>query len=201
MTRCRQLAILMITAVLLGGASGQTREARQPTPQPVVNAADVAQRIHKLVNAERRKHGLPALAWDEKLARIATDHSRDMERRNYVGHDSPEGHDLRHRYRQGGYKCEIRIGRTIHTGAENIALGRLYNSVTTRNGVAYYDWNSPQDIARRIVEGWMNSPGTAKTSSPIGSRRGAQARDGLIAPSPRTGAAKASASRSVPIIV
>jgi uncharacterized protein YkwD len=151
----------LIAAVLLdaGCAPAPVREAPEPKPQLAVSAADVAQRIHKLVNAERKKHGLPALAWDAALARIAAGHSRDMARRNYLGHDSPEGHDLIHRYKQGGYECEIRVGRVIHTGAENVALGRLYDSVTRRNGVAFYDWNSPQAIARKTVDGWMQSTG------------------------------------------
>jgi uncharacterized protein YkwD len=159
--RRQMLAILMIAAVLLGVgcAPAHARDARQPKPQPAVNAADVAQRIHKLVNVERKKHKLPALAWDAALARIAANHSRDMARRNYLSHDSPEGHGFNHRYRQGGYTCEVRVGRIIYTGAENVALGRLYNSVTTRNGVAYYDWNSPATIARKTVDGWMQSTG------------------------------------------
>lgn len=135
------------------------RDRRQPEPKPAVSAADVAKRIHHLVNEERRKHKLPALAWDGKLARIATDHSRDMAQRNYLGHDTPEGKDFIHRYRQGGYRCEIRIGPVIHTGAENVALGRLYNTRTTINGVAHYDWNSAEAIARKTVSGWMQSAG------------------------------------------
>ena len=152
--RCA-LAILMIFAALIGVPT----HAREPKPQPAINAADLAQRIHKLVNAERMKRKLTALAWDGKLARIATDHSRDMVRRNYVSHNTPEGHGFAHRYREGGYTCRITVGLIIHTGAENIALGRRYNTMRTINGVAYYDWNSPQDIARQTVDGWMRSTG------------------------------------------
>lgn len=157
---CRRLHMsLMLVAILFGGASAHAREAIKPAPQPKVNAADVAQRIHKLINEERKKHKLPALAWDSALAHIAADHSRDMARRNYVGHDSPEGYSFSDRYRQAGYNCEVRIGNTIYTGAENVALARLYNSLTKRNGIAYYDWNSPDAIARKTVEGWMQSQG------------------------------------------
>jgi len=135
------------------------RDGRQPELKPAVSAADVAKRIHQLVNEERRKHKLPALAWDRKLARIATEHSRDMAQRDYLGHDTPEGKDFIHRYRLAGYRCEIRIGQVIHTGAENIALGRLYNTKTTIDGIAFYDWNSAKAIARKTVEGWMSSTG------------------------------------------
>lgn len=151
--------LLVALAMFAGGTFHAAGSARGPKPQPEVAAADIAQRIHRLVNAERWKHRLPALAWDAKLAAIAAAHSRDMAQRNNLSHDSPEGHGFDHRYRQGGYRCAVRIGRTVHTGAENIALGRLYNSVTRRDGVADYDWNSAQDIARRTVNGWMESPG------------------------------------------
>jgi uncharacterized protein YkwD len=63
-------AILAAAAVLLcAGAPAHAREARKPHPQPAVSAADVAQRIHKRINEERRKQKLPALAWDAALAR------------------------------------------------------------------------------------------------------------------------------------
>lgn len=149
--------LLVLAFALAGTASGQA--GRRPVPQPEISAADIAQRIHRMINAERNKHGLAALAWDAKLAAVAVAHSRDMSQRNYLSHDSPEGHGFDYRYRQAGYKCEIRIGRIIHVGAENLALARLYNSVSTRNGVTVYDWNSPADIARRTVEGWMHSTG------------------------------------------
>jgi uncharacterized protein YkwD len=136
--------------------------ARQQKPQPTINAADLAQRIHAQINEQRAGHGLAALSWNATLARIAERHSRDMAERNYLSHDSPEGRSFVDRYRQGGFSCQVRIGREIHAGAENIALGRLYNSATIENGVTYYDWNSAQQIARRAVDGWMRSPGHRK---------------------------------------
>lgn len=157
--RPRFASLLFAAALLVPGGMPIESHARQSQPQPVVSAGDLAQRIHKRVNAERAKHGLPALAWDKALAGIALNHSRDMAGRDYLSHDSPEGHDFDARYRQAGYDCQVRIGQIVHIGAENIALGRLYNSVTTENGVTHHDWNSPQDIARKTVDGWMDSPG------------------------------------------
>lgn len=162
--RLRAIAVLLLAAVFLGhgGVATAARAARPQSPPPAVNAADLAQRIHALINAERARHGLTSLSWDAALARIAARHSRDMARRNYLSHDSPEGQNFAGRYRQAGYSCAIRIGRVIHAGAENIALSRLYNSATIENGTAYYDWNSPQAIARKTVDGWMHSPGHRK---------------------------------------
>ena len=154
-------ATLLFIAALCStsGAPNDSHAARRQQPQPVIVAADLAQRIHVQVNAERARHRLPALSWDKTLSRIAAGHSHDMAHRNYLSHDTPEGRDFSDRYRQAGYSCQVRIGTVIHAGAENIALGRLYNSVTTENGIAYYDWNSVQQIARSTVDGWMKSPG------------------------------------------
>jgi len=155
---CRKTIALLAIILVLGSAHADAA-TRQQKPQPRVEAGDLAKRIHALINAARRKHGFQSLAWNDALSRIATNHSRDMAGRSYLSHDTPEGNDFAYRYQQGGYSCEIRIGRVAHTGAENIALSHLYNSMTTENGIAYYNWNSAQEIAQSTVDGWMNSPG------------------------------------------
>jgi uncharacterized protein YkwD len=159
-TRHVASCLVVLAAVVLlvhGSAQADTSAARQPKPRPVVNAADLAKQIHAQINQERARHGLAALARDARLARIAAKHSRDMAKRDYLAHDSPEGHGFADRYQQGGYTCQVRVGNEIHLGAENIALARLYESVRTVNGVAHYDWNSMEQIARKTVDGWMNS--------------------------------------------
>lgn len=153
--------VLGLLAVLLLA----TRAAHPEVPagqRPSVKAADLVLRIHAHINEERAKQGLSPLAWDKALSRIAASHSRDMATRKYLAHDSPEGQGFPHRYRQAAYTCRIRIGGTILGGAENIALNHLYNSVTTVNGIAHYDWNSSEKIARKALEGWMKSPGHRK---------------------------------------
>ena len=131
-------------------------------PKPALHANDLEQRIHVLVNRERSKQGLSPLAANDALARIARGHSKDMASRRYFSHDSPEGHDFSYRYREGNYTCSLRIGNTVHMGAENIFLNVRYGSVTTKNGDAYYDWNSEEQIAISTVRGWMDSPGHRK---------------------------------------
>jgi uncharacterized protein YkwD len=130
--------------------------------KPAVSVPDLEKRIHTLINRERTAHGLTALAWDDTLAQIARSHSKDMAGRGYFSHDSPEGRDFSFRYLQQGYTCAIRLGNTIHTGAENIALNHLSRSITTINGVPFPDWNTAEQIAVSTVQGWMNSPGHRK---------------------------------------
>ncbi len=131
-------------------------------PKPEIRRLDLEKRIHALINKERAAHGLSPLDWDDALARIARGHSKDMANRSYFSHDSPESRDFSFRYREQAYSCAIRTGNTIHLGAENIALNHLYQSVTTIDGVPYYDWNSLDQIARSTVQGWMDSPGHRK---------------------------------------
>jgi uncharacterized protein YkwD len=131
-------------------------------PRPTVSAASLEKRIHALINKERRKQGLSQLGWDDSLARIGRKHSQDMAARNYFDHYSPEGHGFTYRYQKERYQCAIRVGSTIHQGAENIALNHLYDSVTTVNNDAFYDWNSEERIAETTVRGWMESKGHRK---------------------------------------
>ena len=131
-------------------------------PQPKISSAFLEKQVHTLINKQRQKHGLIQLEWDAALAAIGRKHSLDMVKRNYFDHYSPEGHDFSYRYQQERFQCAIRINKTIHMGAENIALNNRYASVTTVNGEAFYDWNSQETIAETTVDGWMNSPGHRK---------------------------------------
>ncbi len=154
-------------ALLLSGASAEARRrTKEKTPgkqrQPAVTAPSLEKKIHDLINKERKKYGLDPLGWDDALARIARKHSRDMAKRNYFSHYSPEGRDFAYRYEQEAYTCGVKVGRTIYEGAENIFQNNLYDSVTTVNGVKYYDWNSEDTIAETTVAGWMKSPGHRK---------------------------------------
>lgn len=149
------LAVAPHAALPQSAASGELVQR----PQPVVAAARLARRIHDLVNRERRARGLKPLAWDGPLAAVARGHSADMAKRSYFSHDSPEGEDFQARYRAARYRCALRTGNIVHLGAENLARGNLYASLTTSNGVEYFDWNSEGKIARATVAGWMASPG------------------------------------------
>lgn len=175
--RSLQIAVMLVCTVLLFSCASPVARIDPRTlkkqPQPKINTSSLEKQIHTLVNKERQKHGLSQLEWSDALAGIARTHSHDMAKRNYFDHNSPEGHDFSHRYLQQGYSCAVRIGRTIHTGAENIALNNLYDSVTTVNDEAFYNWNSLEKIAETTVQGWMNSPGHRKNIlTPHWSREG-----------------------------
>ncbi len=82
--------LLVIAAVFL--------EDEAPLPDP----AEMERGTWEAANAERRKRGLAALAWDDVLAAVARAHSRDMARRSYMGHESPEGVGPADRVRAAG---------------------------------------------------------------------------------------------------
>jgi uncharacterized protein YkwD len=58
-------------------------------PQPVA-ADEVEQQLFALINKARATAGLPALAFDPALARVARAHSSDMLANNYIAHISPK---------------------------------------------------------------------------------------------------------------
>jgi uncharacterized protein YkwD len=115
-----------------------------PDPE-LVPAADNLPRIGAatlcLMNAQRRKHGLPPLTTDAILARASRGHSADMVKRSYFAHNSPEGRTVVDRLRSARY---IPKGRGWTVG-ENLAWG-----------------SGPLGSPRAIVQAWLDSPGHRK---------------------------------------
>ncbi|MGE5474308.1 MAG: SafA/ExsA family spore coat assembly protein [Ignavibacteriales bacterium] len=91
----------------------------------------VEKEVARLVNVERAKNGLPALAYNWQLARVARIKSEDMKNNNYFSHTSPT---------YGSPFTMMRSFGISYTAAgENIAMG--------------------QRTAAEVMNGWMNSPG------------------------------------------
>jgi uncharacterized protein YkwD len=130
--------------------------------KPRITVSELEKRVHQLINEERRKQGLPVLAWNNALSKIARKHSGDMAKRNYFSHHSPEGHDFLYRYKQEGYSCALAVDDRVYLGAENIFQNNLYDRIVYVNEVPHYAWSSMVKIAETTVQGWMNSPGHRK---------------------------------------
>ncbi|WP_435109166.1 CAP domain-containing protein [Nocardiopsis synnemataformans] len=90
----------------------------------------VSEQVVTLVNAERADAGCGPLRVDPRLAAAAQEHSEDMDRRDYMSHESPEGEGPGDRADRHGYDA---------WGAENVAKGQT----------------SPQ----QVMDAWMNSDG------------------------------------------
>jgi uncharacterized protein YkwD len=139
----RLLAIVAIAVAVVVAATAKPPEAfaaacASANARPARSGPAVVSRAMAcLINAERRKHGLRALRMDPRLSRAAQAHSRDMVRRRYFSHTSPDGLSPAQRVRGTGY---LRAARAWTVG-ENIAWG----------GGSYA-------TPAAIVKMWMDSP-------------------------------------------
>ncbi|MCY4140252.1 MAG: CAP domain-containing protein [Rhodobacteraceae bacterium] len=131
------------------------------TVKPDIDIRQLENRLHELVNTERVRHRLSPLRHIETLRLIARSHSRDMAQRAYFAHISPEGRDPTDRGNLAGYNCRKDYEFTYTYGlAENIHQAWLYDSYITQNGITVpQDWFTLEGLARRVVSGWMSSPG------------------------------------------
>ena len=100
------------------------------------SAADAADAVTCLVNAERSKRGLRPVSRDADLGQAARKHARDMVRRGYFSHVTPGGSTLGDRLRSAGYGR----GQGWRAGE---ALGWGTGSLATPNA---------------LVDEWLDSP-------------------------------------------
>lgn len=97
---------------------------------PVTSAEDAEQRLARLVNRDRARHGLAPLEIDARVAQVARAHSEEMRETGVVAHISP------------------RTG----SGADRVRAGGIRSSVVLENVARAYGIGEAQ-------EGLMNSPG------------------------------------------
>ncbi|TXS09936.1 CAP domain-containing protein, partial [Streptomyces sp. ms191] len=83
-----------------------------PVPTPTPTAAE---RLTRLINQRRAKEGCAPLRTDDRLTQAARAYARDMVRRGYYGHSSPEGEFADTRISDTGYAWS--------RWAENLARG------------------------------------------------------------------------------
>ncbi len=125
-----------------------------------INPEQLALAIHELVNVRRTENGLASLSWDTRLQQVAQGHSDDMAARDYFDHITPEGKSPSDRAADAGYSCYKDYGSYYTVGiAENLAQHWTYSSITYISGVPFYNWNTLDQLAKEVVDGWMNSPG------------------------------------------
>lgn len=109
--------------------NGATPE--QPPEEKPENHADFAYRVFTLANEERRAAGLTPFEWNDDLANIAFAHSKDMNDREFMSHNNPDG--------LSPFDRITRYGLRYSRAAENIAAG--------------------QQTPEEVMNGWMNSAG------------------------------------------
>lgn len=98
----------------------ETTESKAENVSPTLTeASDIERRAFELTNENRLRNGLPALAWNAELCRMARLHSERMARERFFSHANPDGERLKDRARAVG------IGR-FKVLAENIAFNQGY---------------------------------------------------------------------------
>lgn len=107
-----------------------------------VTSDEIEAEIHDQVNEIRIERGLSELDHDDEIATVARIHSQDMNERDYFSHTNPEGETPADRFGDL-YPSDCRaVG-------ENLAY--------IQSGAG--GQGSAEDIADRIVQGWMDSEG------------------------------------------
>ena len=102
--------------------------------QDATKPNDIEKPAFEQTNLARIKNGLPPLAWDGEVCRMARAHSENMSRQGFFSHATPEGLRLRDRARLVGIIHYSVLG-------ENIAYNQGY-----------------EDPGAFAVERWLLSP-------------------------------------------
>src|SRR6516162_6241168 len=90
--------------------------------RPEFHVPDLEQRVHELINVQRKANDRPEFVWNDELSRLARAHSEDMAKRKYFKHVNPEGLTPMKRAEAAGYSsCRLL--------AENIYQNNLYSRV------------------------------------------------------------------------
>lgn len=125
----------IITPVKNTTEQEQSTQASEET-NVILDPRQISLEVHKLINTERKDRGLSEIGYNIDLSTIAQAHSSDMLVNHYFNHTDLQGHDPAYRYQQNGFTCNGNIG-------ENIA--------------EVWGYNTPEEAAKTIVSGWMNS--------------------------------------------
>lgn len=141
-------------------AASVTSASPEPTTTPSRGAPEwitaLEIDVHQLVNVQRQQNALPNLSQDPKLAAIARAHSKDMALNNFFEHENLAGETAADRGNAVGYRCLKDFGNFYTEGiSENIFQGWYYSSINSRGR----NYMTIEELAIRIVEDWMNSPG------------------------------------------
>lgn len=100
--------------------------------------AEIEAAIHEETNDVRSNQSLPTIEYSDELQGVAKNHSEHMAEDDFFAHDTPGGVGPQERVAQAGLRC---------TTGENLHYEEGYSTVDAK------------EVAERVVDGWMNSPG------------------------------------------
>lgn len=137
--RCGIPITVSTTCDVCGGQEEMKRGDVTLDTRPSHHPRAIEQRVHELTNQARSDRGVSTLSYNHRLAAVAHRYSRELAYRDFFAHESPDGSSLVDRYR--------RLGVNSGRGGENIAQRSTDHRASAR------------EIARRIVDGWLESAG------------------------------------------
>jgi uncharacterized protein YkwD len=96
---------------------------------------------------------------DDRLAKIAVGHSRDMARRGYLAHESPDGETVADRYEEAGVLGTCGFGPDRdRTAGENVAKTAYGTTLEPGYASGEVRVDSAQSLARHLLNMWKASP-------------------------------------------
>ena len=131
--------------------------------RPTTDISKLELKIHDLTNTERQKLNLSLLSYDAEIRNIARGHSEDMSVRNFFAHETPDGKSPTDRALSANFALDNRswfkkLNSSQWQFGENIYQTNLYDSVYLINNIpTHYYWSDLEKIAKKSVNGWMNS--------------------------------------------
>jgi len=134
--------ILSISIVFVAGLTLYESACRAQTKNSPWDTAPIRKMekdIFETINQKRKEKGLKPLRFSGVAYKAALYHSKDMAKRQFFSHVSPDGKDLRYRLEKFGFKAINRMW------GENIAFN--------------FNQRDPMKVA---INSWMNSPGHYK---------------------------------------
>ncbi|MEI7832989.1 MAG: CAP domain-containing protein, partial [bacterium] len=154
------LIVAIFLCVVAVAAENRPSVATVPPPLPVATLTpmwtttqftgldEVESEILRMTNEARARKGLPALAADERLRTAARQHSQEMSEKKYFEHESTEV-----KWHTPAQRCYL-AGFWSQVSGENIAMLEIKGILTP----ACPNFATPQQVARRLVDNWLNSP-------------------------------------------
>lgn len=151
------IALLAILCVfLLGTVSAQRVRMRKSAPGTIVQTREYSRNlssdeytIHNLINQERRRKNLEELFWDENLARLARNYSRQMARESFFSHFDRDGNSVVERARKSRINGWTRIG-------ENLFFCEGYDDF---DSLAVRGWMKSPEHRRNVLDRQFNTTG------------------------------------------
>jgi len=156
--------IVLLSIVALAAACIPHGSGGSPAMVPAPSLAESVALEHDILrwtNVERLAAGLPAFTWNDRLARVARAHSEEMARLDYFAHESPVAarKTVMMRAKLAGLDGpRLFVGENLAKGnwcARSRGAGAARGAGVDRGNNAL----DCDDRARRIVDGWMKSPG------------------------------------------